>query len=135
MTEWTTDELNKIGAAEELRIATVRRDGTLRNPVTIWVVRLEDDLYDRSVRGPTGAWFRATQARQEGRIWAAGIEKDITFVRANANLNDQIDSAYRTKYHRYDTNTVGSIVSPKARSATLKLVPRASGHFALGKVT
>ena len=38
MTTWTSDELTKIGAAEELRIASLRSDGTLRNPVTIWVV-------------------------------------------------------------------------------------------------
>jgi hypothetical protein len=44
MTEWTSDELSKIGAAEELQIESVRRDGTLRTPVTIWVVRHGDDL-------------------------------------------------------------------------------------------
>ena len=44
MSVWSSDELNKIGNAEELRIATLRRDGTLRRPVIIWVVRLDDDL-------------------------------------------------------------------------------------------
>jgi hypothetical protein len=39
MTAWTSDELTKIGTAEELKLASVRRDGTLRNPVTMWVVR------------------------------------------------------------------------------------------------
>ncbi len=51
MTTWTNDELTKIGTAEELQIAARRGDGTLRNPVTIWVVRLGDDLYIRSVKG------------------------------------------------------------------------------------
>jgi hypothetical protein len=40
MTSWTNKELEKIGNSEELRIATLRRDGTLRKPVIIWVVRL-----------------------------------------------------------------------------------------------
>ncbi len=35
MSRWTSDELNKIGEAEELEIASVRRDGTQRKPVTI----------------------------------------------------------------------------------------------------
>jgi hypothetical protein len=48
MTAWTSDELSKIGAAEELQIASLRRDGTLRKPVTIWVVPHGDDLYVRS---------------------------------------------------------------------------------------
>lgn len=122
---WTRDELNKIGADEELRIAPLRRDGTLRKPVTIWVVRLGDDLYVRSVNGRAAAWFRGTQARNEGHIRAGGVDKDVTFVEEiNANLNDQIDAAYRTKYRRYSTGIIGSIVTPDARSATIKLVPR-----------
>lgn len=42
MAAWTNDELTQFGDAEELEIAPERRDGTLRNPVTIWVVRTGD---------------------------------------------------------------------------------------------
>jgi hypothetical protein len=125
MTTWTSDELNKIGIAEELEIASLRPDGTLRNPVTIWVVRLGDDLYVRSVNGRTAAWFRGTQVRHEGHIWAGGVEKDVTFVEADPDINDQIDAAYRTKYRRYPSS-VSHIVSPEARSATIRLVPRST---------
>jgi hypothetical protein len=127
MTTWTSDELNKIGTAEELEIASLRRDSTLRNPVTIWVVRLGDDLYVRSWRGRTAAWFRGTQVRHEGRIWAGGVEKDVTFVEeADADLNDQVDAAYRTKYRRYGAQYVNPMVAPGARAATIKLVPRST---------
>ncbi len=127
MTGWTSDELTKIEAADELEIASIRRDGTLRNPVTIWVVRLGDDLYVRSVNGRTGAWFRGTQVRNEGRIRAGGVEKDVTFVDADDGINDQIDDAYRSKYRRYAPSIVGSVLTPEARSATNKLVPRSIG--------
>ena len=127
MTVWTSDELDKIGTAEELQIAALRRDGTLRNPVTIWVVRHGDDLYVRSVNGRTGAWFRGTQVRHEGHIQAGGVDKDVTFVEADPTINDQIDTAYRTKYRRYGANIVNTIVSSEARSATIKLVPRSTG--------
>ena len=64
MTAWTSDELDKIGTAEELHLASVRRDGTLRKPVTMWVVRHGDDLYVRSVNGRTSrrtlTWSRRT---------------------------------------------------------------------------
>ena len=50
MAAWANDELDAIGDAEELTLASARRDGTLRNPVTMWVVR-GDDLYVRSVNG------------------------------------------------------------------------------------
>jgi len=39
-------------------------------------------------------------------------------------VNDKIDAAYRAKYHRYVESIVGSVVTPNARAATLKLVPR-----------
>ena len=52
MTAWTSDELTLIDAAEELQVASTRSDGTLRTPVTIWVVRHGGDLY---VARPTGA--------------------------------------------------------------------------------
>ena len=124
MTGWTSDELTKIEAADELDIASIRLDGTLRNLVTIWVVRLGDDLYIRSVNGRTGAWFRGTQVRHEGRIGAGGVEKDVTFVDADDGITDQIDDAYRSKYRRYAPSIVGSVLTPEARSATIKLVPR-----------
>jgi hypothetical protein len=124
MTTWTSDELNKIESAEELEIAPLRREGTLRNPVTIWVVRHGDDLYVRSVNGPAAAWFRGAQVRQEGRIQAAGLNKDVIFVDADHDHDDQIDSAYRSKYHRYAASTISRITSPEARSTTIKLVPR-----------
>lgn len=126
MTAWTSDELTKIGAAEELQLASRRPDGTLRNPVTMWVVRHGDRLYVRSVNGPTGAWFRGTQARHEGHIRAGGVDRDVTFVDADHDVNDQIDAAYRSKYRRYPASIIGAVVSPQARSATIELVPRST---------
>ncbi|MFZ2095546.1 MAG: DUF2255 family protein [Anaerolineales bacterium] len=133
MTTWTSNELNKIGTAEELQIASLRQDGTLRKPVTIWVVRLGDDLFIRSVNGRNGAWFRSTQVRKEGHIQAGGIDKDVRFMDADPSLNYQIDNVYRTKYRRYAANIVGSIVTPEARSSTIKLVPRPTGSSSNSK--
>ena len=128
MPGWTSDELTKIGAAEELQLASRRRDGTLRNPVTMWVVRHGDRLYVRSVKGPAGPWFRGTQVRHEGHIRAGGVDKDVTFAEADHHINDEIDAAYRSKYHRYAASIVGSVVTPQARSATIELVPRSAGR-------
>jgi hypothetical protein len=123
MTTWMSDELDRIGEAEELEIASVRRDGTLRRPVTIWVVRLGDDLYVRSVNGRTSSWFRGAQVHHEAHIEAGGVDKDVLLIETG-DMNDEIDAAYRGKYHRYAESIVGSIVSQQARAATLKLVPR-----------
>jgi hypothetical protein len=127
MTKWTSDELDKIGTVDELEIAPLRRNGTLRKPVTIWVVRLGDDLYVRSYRGRGGSWFRATQVRHEGRIRAGGVEKDVTFMEeTDPGINDQIDAAYRTKYRRHGARFVNPMVAPEARATTIKLVPRST---------
>ncbi len=124
MTQWTRDELNKIGRAEELEIASLRRDGTLRKPVTIWVVRHDASLYVRSVNGRNAAWFRGIQESHEGRIWAGGVEKDVTCVDAGHDINDQVDAAYRAQYRRYTGSILNSVLTPDARSTTIKLVPR-----------
>ena len=123
MTAWTTDELDGIDAVDELEIASVRSDGTMRAATTIWVVRLGDDLYVRSVNGRTGTWFRGAQDRHEARIQAGGVGTDVLLVEAE-DLGDEIDAAYRNKYRRYAASIVGSVLTPEARAATLKLVPR-----------
>ena len=125
MTQWTNDELNKIGTAEELEIASLRKDGTLRSPRTIWVVRVGDDLYVRSVNGGGSDWFRGVVVRHEGRIWAGGVEKDVTFVEEiDPPVHNEIDTAYRKKYSHYPKAYVDACVTPQARAATIKLVPR-----------
>ena len=123
---WTTDELNRIGAAQELTLASVRRDGTLRRPVTMWVVRHGDDLYVRSVNGREAAWFRGAQTRHEARIRAGGVERDVSLVETD-KASEQIDAAYDTKYARRYPTIVPSIVAPQAREATLKLMPLGAG--------
>ena len=98
MTTWASDELDKIGGADELEIASLRRDDMLRKPVTIWVVRHGDGLYVRSGYGRNATWFRGTQVRHEGHITAGGIDKDVVFQDADHTLDDEIDAVYRSKY-------------------------------------
>ena len=98
MNGWTSEELTKIGTAEELRIRSLGRDGTLRNPTTIWVVRHGEDLYVRPVNGRTSGWFRGTQVRQEGHIQSGGVDKDVTFVYVDAA--DEVNAADRCRVSR-----------------------------------
>jgi hypothetical protein len=124
MNTWTADELTRIGTAEELQIASLGKDGTLGRPRTIWVVRRGDDLYVRSVNGPTAAWYRGTRVRHEGHIRAGGVDKDVSFIDPDGAVTDDIDAAYRSKYRRYAASIIDAITGSDARSATIKLVPR-----------
>jgi hypothetical protein len=123
MPAWATDELERIGAAEELELASVRRDGTLRRAVTMWVVRDGDDVYVRSVNGRGSAWFRGAQAHHEARIRASGVEKDVALIETD-EAHDAVDAAYHAKYGRRYATIVPSIVAQQARAATLELIPR-----------
>ena len=43
MTAWSSGELIRIGRAEELHVASLRREGTMRDSRVVWVVREGDD--------------------------------------------------------------------------------------------
>ena len=124
MGRWTKEELEKIASSDELEIAPARGDGTLRKPVTIWVVRHADDLYVRSWRGRSAKWFRDGQERHRGHIRAGGVERDVAFAEADESVNDGIDAAYQHKYRRHGPRYVDPMVAAPARAATIKLVPR-----------
>jgi hypothetical protein len=124
MTSWTADELSRIGDAEELKIASYRRDGTLRRYVIIWVVRVGDDLYVRSAYGPENGWFRRAKASGAGRIRAGGVEREVTFAAADAGVHPAIDAAYHAKYDRHGPRIVGTVVGQDKAPLTLRLVPR-----------
>ena len=83
MNTWTDEELDRVGTAEELQLASVRGDGTLRPYVTMWVVRAGGDLYVRSAHGPDNPWYRRAKASGTGRIRAGGLERDVTFADAD----------------------------------------------------
>ena len=95
--------------------------------VTVWVVRVGDELYVRAYRGRETGWFRQTQRRPAGRIVAGGVTKEVTLEDASSDetLNSQIDAAYQAKYRRYSATYIDPMLAPQARATTLKLVPSA----------
>ncbi|MFJ7075455.1 DUF2255 family protein [Streptomyces sp. NPDC098781] len=123
MTQWTSADLEKIGTAEELALESERADGTLRDPVTMWVVRTGDHLYVRSVKGSGGPWYRGARSRHQGRVRAGGVRQDVVFREADADVHAAVDAAYRAKYGRY-TSIVDAVLTDEARAATLRLDPR-----------
>lgn len=123
MSGWTADEIATIGTSDELGIASRRPDGTIRPFVTIWFVRLGDDLYVRSAHGQSNPWFQRALASGEGRIRVRGVEHDVAFEEPGPELSADLHAAYHAKYDRYGPTTVGAVVSSKAARSTLRLVP------------
>jgi hypothetical protein len=119
---WTTDELDRIGGAEELEIAPQRRDGSSRRPLLIWVVRVGDDLFICSWRGADGGWYRAAEATHQAHISAGGVDRVVDVIARVRERDVLVDAAYRTKYGRH-SGYVEPMVGPDARATTLRLVP------------
>lgn len=123
MADWTDTDLETIASAEELDLASERGNGTLRDPVTMWVVRCDDQLYVRSVKGTDGPWYRGTRSRHQGRVAAGGVWQDVTFRPAEPGEYPGVDAAYREKYGRYPS-LVEHVLTDSARISTLRLEPR-----------
>ena len=123
MAPWNPSQLERIAAEREIEVSSLREDGALTKPVTIWAVRVGDDLYVRSVRGGEGGWFKAAESRHEGRIEADSTAVDVTFEDAPHHLDAEIDEAYRAKYG-HPSDPVDSITTDAAKETTIRVVPR-----------
>jgi hypothetical protein len=123
MATWNITELATIAAAREVEISSRREDGSLTKPVTIWAVRVGEELYVRSVRGDAGGWFKAAERRHQGRIEASGTAVDVAYEDAPHHLDEEIDAAYKEKYG-YPSSPVDSITTDAARATTVRVVPR-----------
>ena len=119
---WTAHELDTIGNADELQLASQRSDGSLRRYVTIWVVRDHDDLYVRSAYGRDAGWFRRAAGSGQGAVRAAGIERLVRFEEPERTVDQRLNTAHRTKYRRYGRTFIDPMVGEAATAATLKLV-------------
>jgi hypothetical protein len=124
MSAWSPDELERIGRATELRVASRRSNGSLRPYVTIWVVGVGDELYVRSAHGPTNGWYRRAKASGAGRIRAGGVEREVSFEEPARAVARAVTAAYHAKYDRYGPAIVGTVVSPEAEQLTLRIAPR-----------
>ena len=123
MNGWSEGELAAIGRAEEIQLAADRADRTRGPAVPVWIVRVDDDLYVRSFRGPTGAWYRRAQRHRSGHIRVDAIERTVRFTNADPGARAQIDQAYRAKYGRYGASYIQPMTSDSVAETTLRLEP------------
>jgi hypothetical protein len=47
-------------------------------------------------------------------------------VDADLDIDDEVDAAYRAIYRRYAGSILNSVLTPQARSTTIKLLPRST---------
>ena len=131
MTLWAPDELGRIAEADDLHIAPLREDGvSYGTPTWIWSVAVDGDLYVRAYNGQSSRWYEAALQQKAGRIIAAGLTKEVGFEPVEGAFNDRVDDAYRAKYR--GNPYLASMISARARSATVRITPRDGGAAKAG---
>jgi len=121
---WSREDLERIGRAEELQIATMRADGALRRWVPIWVVYVDEQVYVRTWYRRDSGWFGHVLDSRRARLRVPGLEADVAVedVGEDSQVRAGIDAVYRTKYGHYGTS-VDRMVADGAAAATLRLNP------------
>ena len=123
MSGWPKEELHRIAETDDLHVAPFREDGTTYGtPTWIWSVVVDDALYARAYNGTSSRWYQAALRQKAGRIIAAGMTREVAFEPVDGPVNDGIDDAYRAKYA--SSPYLGPMIGARARSATVKIVPR-----------
>jgi hypothetical protein len=123
---WTSAELERLDAAQELEIGVGRADGTLRRAVPIWVVRVGSHVYVRTWHRRDTGWFGQALRTRRAHIRVEGLEADVAVEDVGEGSPEQraaVDAAYRVKYGGFGDGAVGNMVSASAAAATLQLVP------------
>lgn len=119
---WLEAELSRIAETDDLHISPLRDDGvTYGTPTWIWSVVVDSALYVRGYNGQKSRWYQAAIKQKAGRIIAAGMTKDVDFEPIDGAINGAIDDAYRSRYGT--SSYLGSMISPRARAATIRITP------------
>jgi hypothetical protein len=123
MSSWSKEELRKIAGSDDLHISPFREDGvTYGTPTWIWSVVVDGNLYVRAYNGTNSSWYQAATKQKAGRIVAGGLTKEVAFETVERQIDDRIDDAYRAKYQ--SSPYLKPMISSRARSATVRIVPR-----------
>jgi len=123
MANWSSEHLEHIVDADDLKIAPFRDDGaTPGTPTWIWCVAVEGSLYVRAYHGVSSRWHVAAIRERAGQIVAAGSTYDVAFAVADDHVATLIDDAYRAKYA--DSPYLAHMIGKTARDATVVISPR-----------
>jgi hypothetical protein len=110
--------LSSLGESQEIDIRPAATD----KPVTIWVVRLDDDIYVRSYRAEEGRWYRAFREEPRASILYGGGDLEVHGEAvSDAATNERLNGAYMAKYR--SSSAVGAMVAPEVAATTMRLLP------------
>jgi hypothetical protein len=121
-TGFPADVVKRFDDTKVVEIETVSPKGT-KHSVPIWIVVVNGVPYVRSVRGPTGRWYRELLARGEGAIVAGGKR---TKVKAKHDSSKAaIDGTSEALSRKYKTSraSLASMLVKDVLDTTVRLEP------------
>jgi hypothetical protein len=118
---WSAADLERMAAADELRIAPRATDGGLGREVPIWAVVVGGEVYVRTWRRRDTGWYGRVLRSGRARVRVPGAEADVSVEDVRDEHRAAVDAAYRAGYARYGAATVDRMVGDEAAATTLRL--------------
>jgi len=116
--------IDDLAGAREPEVATTRKDGS-PGFVPFWTVRVGDDIYARSYKGPSGVWYTSAIEQGRTRLRVDGREIPVRVEMVGPELRKEIDGAYEAKYGASpaDRDYVAPMLLDGAVATTVRLEP------------
>ena len=116
----TPIEIDNIAERNDFHIAVLREDGITYGTLTwIWSVQVDHELYVRAYNGKDSRWYQAAVTQKQGKIKAAGFEKNVQFEPVTGDINAKIDEAYKKKYA--DSPYLNTMLNQHAKMSSLRV--------------
>ncbi len=119
-----SETLQTLDRAAEIDIETSRGEGAPVHQVTIWVVVDGDGVYVRSVRGPSGRWYRELTANPKGAIHVNGRRLAIEAEpAADAESISRVSDAFKRKYEQRWPGPLAGMLRDQVLPTTMRAKP------------
>lgn len=125
---FTPDTLSAWNDTPEIQIETTRGDGAPVHRTVVWIVVDGDTAYVRSVRGPSGRWYRELSGDRHGAVHAGGrrVAVEAEPVTDTATIA-RVSQLLRDKYEKRWPGPTASMLREEVLPTTVRLRPTAAG--------
>ena len=123
-TTFDPETLQTLDRTAEIDIETSRGEGAPVHRVTIWIVVDGDDAFVRSVRGPSGRWYRELSANPRGALHVNGRRLAIEAEPAtDADSVSRVSDALKRKYEQRWPGPLAGMLREQVLPTTMRVKP------------
>lgn len=116
------DSLHHLAELEQIHIGFRRKDGSTGS-TAVWIVGVGDDVFVRSMNGPTGLWYRRLRRDPDGEVADNGHHHRVhAEVVTDPDTIAAVTRAYEAKYAK--SPYLPPFLNDQTAGTTLRLEPR-----------